>query len=407
MSARRQSRGFTLIELIISMAIVILAVALAGAGFVAQNQALQSSDLHRIGNASARDAMLTLETTLRTVGWGVDPRFAIDVYDGAAPLLAATSVTADQTNAPDTLTVVARNPLYQWTDANTPGCAVGTIGGCYTGNAWPIISMDTGTRTFVIAMRAGQRIERGRLFQVQCLGGTNPVILRYEGPLLAPTANGNQNITYHGTAAFPYNNSSELTNVAYQGCHGQPGAAMFLLDRTRFYVDSSSGPEPWLMLDPTVDVNDDSAYTNADHTPVARYIEDFQVAYMLTTLNPSPPDAPLGSGDYVLGNRPGTAETPAKHTGNTDGPLYTTALDDSSRFNTKVANVKGIRVSIIARSARQEPNRPQWPGDAIPYGENRDTPALTPTGTGKRWFRWPMVSEISTRNMDSQRPFTF
>jgi prepilin-type N-terminal cleavage/methylation domain-containing protein len=408
---RRQQRGFSLLELIISMAIVIIAVSLAGAGFVAQNQALQASDLHRSANASIRDAMLTIEQTLRSTGWGVDPRFAIDLYsaaspnDGSAP--GSGIASQDSKVAPDELTVIARNPNYQWVDSTGAGCT--TVGGCYAGWAWNVISLTPGSQAISVTLATGQVLEQGRLIQIQCLGGLNPVILTVRTRVVGTGSP--ITVNYVNGSSFPYNDSNSLLQ-----CHGQlasSGASLYVLDRSHYYVKTLNG-DPWLMLDPTIDISGsagspDATIDSNDHIPLARNIEDMQVAYVLPTPQSAAagPDLPSGAGNYVLGDCASCAnELPVKATNATTSPLYTDPLNHVSRTTTASANVKGIRVSLIARSSRQDPNRPNWPGDAIPYPENR-AGTSTPTGSGNRFLRFPAVTEISLRNMDSQRPFTF
>jgi prepilin-type N-terminal cleavage/methylation domain-containing protein len=401
-------RGFTLIELLISMAIVLLAIGLAGAGFIAQNQALQSTDLQRVANSNNRDAMVVIEHTLRAVGWGVDPRYAIDLTSGVN-IASVDRAAGAGTAGTDILTVLARNPMYQWRDTADPGC--GIVGGCFVGAGWRVEAASTnlGAGLVGVTLTAGQVFELGRLIQLQCIGGTDPVILRVTGR--RATA-GLQVLPFSVTNAFPYNDTASL-----KPCHGQAGATVFQIDRTRFYVADhtvAGVTTPWLMMDPTVDVDNDtnigcaSGVCDADDVlPIAKNIEDFQVAYVLPN-NPAPPDAVLL--DNVIGNAPATVELPAAPANTTSLPQYTTPASNASRRSTASANVRGIRVSLITRSIRTDPNRPTYLGDAVPYGENRGgaCPAgCTPTGGANRFLRFPMATEITLRNMMAERPFTF
>lgn len=385
---RSARAGFTLIELIISMTIVLLAMGLAGAGFIAQNTALQTSDLHRVANSTSRDAMMVVEKTLRHGGWGVDPRLAID--------LTSTFASVDRTNAPDQLTILSRNPMYQW----QPVCAAGP-GGCFTGNAWALdSSSNLGAGQLRVTLAAGQVFELGRLVQVQCLGGLEPVILTVTA---RQATAGLQTVTFNTVSAFPYNDTGSL-----RPCHSEAGAAVFLIDRTRFFVQNytvGAVTTPWLMMDPTIDADNNAALSSAgDLIPIAANIEDFQVAYVLP-VGGTAPDLPLGSGDFILGNASGIAELPVPPALATSTPLYTTLPGHSSRRTTASANVRGVRVSIITRARREDASRPGWPGDAVAYGENRT--GTTPVGVGNRFLRFPMVTQITLRNMESQRPFTF
>lgn len=392
-------RGFSLIELIISMTIVLLAVGLAGAGFLAQNKALQAFDLHRQANASTRDAMLTLESALRTAGWGVDPRYAIDVYT-------ADRSSVDNNDAPDELTVISRNPLYQWVNTNGTTCTL--TGGCFTaGNAWHVVTLTTAAPpVLTIALGAGQVIEKGRMLQVQCLGGENPIILTASarsttGSSMTMVAN-----------AFPYSDGT-----AIMPCHQDPSAQVYLLDRYHFFVRDYTGangdPVPWLVLDTGLDLDGDgnlpmdSAGTGDvdDLIPIGKNIEDFQVAYLLRSAAGLGPDAV--NQNWIVGDDPGgTEELPGGAGSATATPLYTTPLTDTSRTLNLTANVRAIRVSMIVRSARGDPNMPiDWAGDSINFSENR-TGTTAALGT-TRLRRFPAVTQLTLRNMDSQRPFTF
>lgn len=419
MTRLHRHRGFTLIELIVSMAIVLLAIALAGAGFAAQNQALQAFDLSRIANSASRDALLNLEGTLRTVGWGVDPRYAIDLR---TPVAGSVFPSVDSATAPDELAFVSRSPLYQWAqeggacafaspDGSCPGTC-GLVGGCFaTGsNAWRLEATPAGTPVTVnIKLGSGQVIEKGRTVLVVCLGGERPVMITSAGRLVGTGAA--VNITGDSTITFPYNEAiAAFTSTSVPVCHNIPGGAVFLIDRYRYFVQSladassPSGFTPWLMLDTGLDLDADGNLPpgdTGDLIPVAKNVEDFQVGYVLNigSLAPDVGATP----DWIIGNDPGTVELPVGPTASGDLPLYSTVRGDASRLNTNSANVRAIRASVVLRSARTDLNQaPYWTGDAQPALENRALVA-----PGDRLRRWVSQTEITLRNMDSVRNFTF
>jgi type IV pilus assembly protein PilW len=374
------------------LAIVIMAIGSASLAFLAQNKALQALDMTRGANAAARDAMLPIENSLRDLGWGIDPRFAIDLNYNCAAV-----PCRDRTNAPDELVFVARNPYYRWEDDGEGTCV--TAGGCFSGFSLPVNSVDLAAspRTVTVTLPSGAVLEKGRVILVTCAAGRNPIMLRLP-------------LTYTGTGAAveliptdpssaPYNDWANL-----RACHGQLGAGMFLVDRYRYYVDSTSyGGVPWLMLDSGLDLDADGTLPPADLddlVPIAKNVEDLQVAYVLqpTTVFVAP-DAPAGSGDWVLGNNSGTAEEPDFSAA---APVDTTLASDSSRFTKHPANVRAIRVTMTIRSDRIDQTQPSsWTGDLVAGAENR-TASLS--GGSRR--RYVSRTEIALRNMISS-PFTF
>lgn len=392
-TAMRPTRGFSLIELMIAMAITIVIIGFSVGAFLAQNEALQALELTRVANASGRDALLNLEASLRRAGWGVDPRYAIDVFGLATPPSPTPSV--DSASGPDELTFIARDPLYRWQAEGEGTCA--TFGGCFTGRAWAVTGGDTTTPDFRIVLGAGQVIEKGRLFQVMCAGGDNPVLLTSSDTYTGTGAA--IDIEPAATAAFPYNDKASL-----QACHVAAGAGLFLVDRFHYFVQDHNGV-PWLMLDTGLDLDDDGTVSPADTDdliPVARNVEDFQVAYGLNGFGAGGPD---NGADWVVANTPGTVELPTAAANVADEPTYETAENAPSRLTTDSANVRAIRISLLIRSHRTDPSQgTNWPGDTIAVSENRSAPSPQPTD---RRRRVPMVSEVTLRNMQSTRSFIY
>ena len=107
-TASRHSRGLTLIELMVATLIMVTAIATAMVTFISMTRSLWSADQARAANGAARDAMVPIESALRDLGWGVDPRFAIDMTTAVR--------TRDSITDSDELTFLARNPAYNWLD---------------------------------------------------------------------------------------------------------------------------------------------------------------------------------------------------------------------------------------------------------------------------------------------------
>src|SRR5215471_20746441 len=123
----RSRAGFSLLELLIAAAIVALGIGLASAFTIDAYRGVRAQELTRHSNTSKRDAILHLETSLRLLGWGIDPRYAIDMKYNCP----STPCGRDSASASDQIVFVTRNPLYQWNDFGQAGCTI--PGGCFSG----------------------------------------------------------------------------------------------------------------------------------------------------------------------------------------------------------------------------------------------------------------------------------
>ena len=334
MILRNKSRGFSLLELLTAVTISVLAVAVASSAMINQYKFMLKVDLTRISNNSNRDAITQIEAGLRRLGWGVDPRFAIDMIyncacnfpDGGVCAAANPCTTIPGTNGardsatgPDQLIFVARNPEYMWVDQGQPydggTCAAGSPGnGCFVGgNAW---SGSTGWSALTVGASATLTLaqtvnfEKGRVLLATCANGASPVMLT----LPQAYVGGGTSVTFNAEN-YPYNDVGGL-----QSCHKNDlGAGIFLVDRFHYFIESFDAgmgqTTPWLMLDTGRDLDGDGTVGSAnDFIPVAKDIEDMQVAYILNTGTGTGPDCGgptggCGSGqDWIVGNTPGQVE---------------------------------------------------------------------------------------------------
>lgn len=413
---RAQRRGFSLVELLVASTITVLAIAMASLGFLAQNKALQALDLTRVANVAARDAMIPIESSLRDLGWGIDPRFAIDLTYNCA-----SSPCRDHNDAPDELAFVARDANYRWADlgettcaaANTacPGGACATAGGCFVGHAWHptspgggVLAIDTATRQLHFPTTAPITFHNNRLVMLTCQGGVSPVILTLSSQTAVASASlatpTNVTLNYAATNSFPYNYSAGILP-----CHSNLGSGLYLVDRYRYFIWTPfTGSAPWLMLDTGLDLDNDgnpSTTDSDDWIPISKNVEDMQVAYVLNTGTGTGPS----NSDWIVGNGPVTAaEDLIAPDGGTNEPLYTTLTTDTRRFNKQSANARAVRVTLSLRSDRTDQTQPTaWTGDPFQPAENR----TTPYPAGGRYRRYTVTSEITLRNMDARSPFTF
>ncbi|MBF5042811.1 prepilin-type N-terminal cleavage/methylation domain-containing protein [Aggregicoccus sp. 17bor-14] len=409
MSARpSRPRGFTLLELIIASSIMFITIGMASMAFLSQNKNLQAMDMSRVASESSRDALLQLETSLRSAGWGIDPRNALDFK-----YLCPTAPCRDKTDGPDELVFVSRNPSYRM-ESNTGTCTApstggGATGSCYWGNAWPVDSanLTATTPTVTITLRANQVLEKGRVVQVMCQGATKPVMLTLSARYSAGASATAVTLTPDTVDSAPYNN---LTDLKADNCHGAVTASVFLVDRYRYFVATPNGsPDPWLMLDTGLDLNGTSPATGvdeADWVPIARNVVDMQVAYMVPPTG-GVTNYPDANSDWIIGNS-GGPEEPAYGSVTVGGttyapPTYSTPAADLSRFTKNEANVRGVRVTLTLRSVRTDANRgATWAGDSLDGAENRTTPVQI---QGRKLYT--AQTQVSLRNMESRSNFTF
>jgi len=395
MTRRASRKGFTLIEVMVSSAVSLVAVAAASQALISQYGALQGRDLSRQANGSAREATQFLDTTLRMTGFGVDPRWAIDMNYRCTG-----QPCRDSANGPDEIVVTSRDPRYRYQAQGEGLCA--NPAGCFSGDAWPITAATTTPPSLTVTFQPGTSLEAGRVVLAMCAGGQNPVMLTLAGavslPSVAPAGSVVINRFSTDMTLGPYNATGSLLT-----CHGQPGAAMFLVDRARFFVQTLNGT-PWLMLDTGRDLDGDGVLPPADQDdliPVAKNVVDMQVAYALDPCG-GVPAGPDYDGNWVIGDTKGRQEEPLRVT-NPPAPTYGASSSDPARCTLSPANVRGIRVSLRLQSDRVDHSRgANWSGDTVASPENRTNSLTIP---GRRLFSSQI--DVTLRNMSSQASFIF
>jgi type IV pilus assembly protein PilW len=396
MTRRRFQRGFTLVELMVSSAVSLVAVAAASQALVSQYAAIHNRDLSRQANGSAREATQFLDSTLRMTGFGIDPRYAIDFS-----YRCATQPCRDSITGPDELVVVSRDPRYRYLAQGEGGCV--DPAGCFSGDAWPVTGATTSPASLTVTLQPGTSFEAGRVVLAMCAGGQNPVMLTLASGVALSSSSPATNVVLNRFSADatlgPYNATGSL-----QACHGQPGAALFLVDRSRFFIQTLNGT-PWLMLDTGRDLDGDGILPPADQDdliPVGKDVLDMQVAYALDPCAgfAAGPDA---DGDWMIGNTKNRREEPLVVT-NPAAPIYGTASNDPSRCATiNAANVRALRVSLRLQGDKADQNRgPGWTGDVLNAPENRNGTLNVP---GHRLFSTQV--DVTLRNMTSTASFIF
>jgi type IV pilus assembly protein PilW len=393
----QNSRGFTLIELLVASTVAIVAISMVTLAFLTQQRSIVALDLTRVANEASRDALLELETSLRRLGWGIDPRWAFDFRSYSC----ASAPCRDKINGPDEIVFVARNPNYRWLDNGVGGCT--TAGGCFTGKAWH--GSVAGT-TVTVAANAGDTFRMGSLLLVTCTNGAPATMARVAATATAAAA-GNLAVTVLSTAAGNPYRENAWSAVGADPCYASasPQPSIFVVDRFRYAVQTFSGV-PWLVLDTGVDLNGngilpDNGGDLDDLIPVAQGVEDMQIAYAYASGTLYGFAATDSNTNWMVGDAAGIVEEPNP---TATAPQYATASSDSSRFNLHPANVRGIRITLGIRSLQTDQSQPAtWTGDPLVLSENR-TAQLAGFG---RLRRYTAATNVSLRDMDSRNSFIF
>jgi type IV pilus assembly protein PilW len=395
--AKTTQRGFTLIEVLVASTIALLAMSVATLAFLSQQKAAVALDLTRVANEASRDALLEMDSSLRRLGWGIDPRYGLDFRNYSCPAVPC----RDKINAPDEIVFVARNPNYRWFDNGVGGCT--TAGGCFTGKAWHGSVANT---TVTVVANVGDTFQAGRLLLVTCTNGTKATMARVAATVTAGAA-GNLNVTVMApVAGNPYiENAWSLPGADPCYASAVPQPNIFLVDRYRYAITNFNGI-PWLVLDTGIDLNGNAILPDNggdlnDLIPIAKGVEDMQIAYMYapgTTYGFAATDT---NTNWIVGDVSGGVEEPNPTLA---APQYTTPSNDATRFNLHPANIRGVRITLSIRSLQTDQSRPAaWTGDPLVLSENRNA-QLASFG---RLRRYTAATSITVRDLDSRNSFIF
>jgi type IV pilus assembly protein PilW len=384
------SRGFTLIELLVGGTIGVMAIAMVLGVFISQTASFQSLDLVRQMNANGRDASLEIGNSLKRAGYGIDPGVAFDFSCSGSP---PGTKCHDSYNGTDDLRFYARNPNYAYTPQNAAlGCS--TAGGCLSGGTmYSIVGMPTST-SIVATLGSLDVIQKGRTVLALCSDTTNPphpVFFTVSGRIAGPGNIGMTIVINSSTAS-----TSLVAETVFNNCHSGlnvPPGFLVLVDQYHYYVTTLNN-EPWLVLDTGIDYSNGTLPAAANLIPVARGVEDMQVAYQL---GPTTGTAPDSNQDWVVGNNQAVvaAEEP--------DPTQAKPVNGTLNGSMHPANIRGVRVTFVVRSPI--PDRSLGSGflgdPAVKFENRSDVTAIT---LGQ-FRRMPITLSAATRNMNSSNPW--
>ncbi|QRK09893.1 prepilin-type N-terminal cleavage/methylation domain-containing protein [Archangium violaceum] len=366
MRVPRRPRGFSLIELLVSVAIggvVLTGICLV---FISQAWQYQAHASRRAVQASVRQALGFVERHVRNAGYGVDPDRAILAYDSFD---AAGNAPGD--GYPDGITVHARD-LYFRRRATT-----------------------VGTDFLRFDLELQRPLRKGEILLVLCPGA-----IRYAYVTVGETAPVGADTVQLDTAPSPMDSPSGPPGTLFheqdqlnEACfHDTEPPVVVKVERSSFYVASfdddgdpaTPGATPYLMLHRGVDINGDGTIDGADAAPIAVGIEQLQVAYILNTLGDTPPPL-VGVDDTVPWGETWHTGTPE-----TDRPRLDDAYASPRRLGSHPANIRQVRLTVVARSTRADTQRP---GDDVltPGAGDADGPSL-PSGS----TAWRQLENLGT-----------
>ena len=304
MTDRARSPGFTLVELVISLAVTAIVIAGVMAAVITQEKAYYRTQRTRAAQSSARAALLFIEDKLRLAGFGMDAALAFDfgVYSPPAatcPAEAAPCVR-DGIGANDELVFYARNPAY-WVPNG-----VSTSGP--VGRAWNITTAGVSGTAVSVTANAGDVFPNGQILLAVCPGGRYYAYMTVgattsaalAGTLSVPLAAVDPTNPFkrQDLAAGPGSDPPQYFNstmTAFAAPAVAPtcfanGARLFQIDRYRFHVrpiavggfpGGKKKYDPYLVLDMGVDTNLDGVVDDQDELVIAEGIEIMQVAYSM------------------------------------------------------------------------------------------------------------------------------
>ena len=321
MTRNLKSRGLTLLELLVTTAILSVVVGSAVGVLIGQN----ATYMRQSGTRGAREQAIVgldkLEEAIRKAGFGIDPQLAFDfdyynckLGSGSGSIsqtATCQTLARDSNSAADEMVLYSRNPSYSTN--GTTGCAGAAN---LLGNVWKVIGASATTPSVTLTLKANDIIHRGRVLQIVCDDAATYTYVTVAA-LATSTACANVQVGLEspititgptGTITSPYTRSDLLGN----SCFGTGSAKAFLVDRQHFFIHQDTSnptkPRPYLMLDQGLDIagpggtGPDGVLDDNDLIPVAADIEDFQVAYVLDQVGIAQTGVAITPAQYMLDN---------------------------------------------------------------------------------------------------------
>ncbi len=383
-----RSRGFTLLELMVSAGTMTVVLAAVAGTFIATQRAYQHESQAKLATENARQANSYVEGLVRLAGYGIDPRFAFDFGAGSG--------------------VAKDNVIVSGLPANRPVVVTDDLAFRYRNPGWVRRGYLQGTQLNLVATAEtvqntlGVSLRNGQPLIISCRGGTGWLVVRAN----ATGATGNATLALRDYGGAPFDAVGTLSVAPACARDETNPAYVMLLHEVRLrIVRLGTGAEarPFLVafnnLNPSVDPQ-----LNGDFDPIAAEVENFQVAYVMNRpTGPVPGGAPVapdagGNGNWILGDEgdPQNLLPSAQAV----RPGFDTAYNDALRFTADPSNIRAVRLTLVTRSQRA-PVRNATAAFAV---ENwQPTPAQS---QHDGYYRSATHSQVRLPNMQSRSFFT-
>jgi type IV pilus assembly protein PilW len=345
-------RGFTLIEMMTAMVIMVVVVAGITGVLIKQTQASESQTLQRDLEENGRLALLEIARNVRLAGYGITPLAAFD-FDrygcstagnvatcsctitggnpGAVPCGSGTS-QRDRSDGPDELVLAYRDPSFSRTIATASSSQVTFAKGL-------TVSVPPGTIAELIGT-AGSPISYVTVTAAAAVGSTSLSI--------ATLPTGAASIGYFTPSVSP--------------AAGFVGASLTLVTRVRYFVANDTDGVPTLWKE-----------RGKGNERLYRGIEDIQYTYDIGRpptgslfAGVTPPVTCAGVTGWTYGVCPAVVGQPLETAVAPD--WQNDAYDSANRYTGHPVNIRNVNISIVARSTRAAPDKA---GDAVPAIGNR------------------------------------
>lgn len=382
--ARRS--GFTLLELMTSVALTIIILLAVAAAFSATQTVYQREANMKSAVENGRIATAYLENITRYAGYGLDPRFAIDMSTTNLP-----GGTPTKSNYVDTT---------QYTSTAITGFATDDFAFRYRDPSY----LRRGTfnqATMTVALDAstgapgtfGMSVVTGRMLQIVCSAGQAWTVVRTAAALTGTETNVAVASANVGGNAASFPAPPNATAAPCMLLTGDKAPFVMVVREVRLRViplGTAPNIRPFLVA-----YNDLSASVvggSTDFDPIAADVESFQVSYVM---NRGPGAAIDSGGDWILGNTVG--DSPAIPTTTGTRPVFDSLYDAPERFSADAANVRAVSFDLAVRSRRAETRKA--------YAQPRlaDDPTAAVAADG--YFHTSISTTVRTPNLASRTIF--
>jgi prepilin-type N-terminal cleavage/methylation domain-containing protein len=343
---RLQPRGYTLVELMVALAITSVVMAGISAVLIKQTQASAVQNYQRDLEESGRLALLELASAVRSAGYGIPPPTAFDFarYACSTPDTPSTCNGGgrDRTDAPDEMVVAWRDPVFSRQLTSLTGAAAGPF----------TISFSTGLTA---------PLQQGRLLQLVCSSAGNIAYLAVGTAANAGDTSISGRLLTAADGFFP-------ADAPTAACFAS--AMLALVDRVRYYVGADADGVPALFRE-----------RGRGQELLYRGIEDLQISYDIG--QPQPPSA-FAAGGATPAAAPGCTDPVAgvatwsfgSCAGVSGSPVHAPvmpdwqglAYDSAGRYTAQPMNIRNVNITVVARATTASPD---GTGDAVPAIANR------------------------------------